>query len=306
MPLPNFVMIGPPKCGTSSVFRWLSAHPRACGSAVKETFYLMDAAHPLLPARNVHEGGREGYERLFQHCSGAQVCFEATTHYLFQDTARETLAALPSRPSVLVLLREPASRVYSSFRYTRDTLALLDRSVTFRAYVEAMRRGDRTFLETRCVSASSRYVLERDIEYSRYALWLEPWFRELGRERVWVALFDAVIREPARFMRDLVARLGIDPQELPEEFGAHNATVRARVPWLQRWARAVAKRHRWAGVKQLGRLYRALAVERAAAPTDDDQLVLDELAREYDTFNDELAALTGMDLGLWARTERRS
>jgi hypothetical protein len=53
MSLPNLVIAGAPKCGTSSLFYWLADHPQACGSTVKETFYLMDEEHPLRRKRKV-------------------------------------------------------------------------------------------------------------------------------------------------------------------------------------------------------------------------------------------------------------
>ncbi len=67
MSLPNVVIVGAPKCGTSSVFAWLADHTEVGSSHVKETFYLMDKGNPLLkPHSNFHEHGLEGYKAYFE------------------------------------------------------------------------------------------------------------------------------------------------------------------------------------------------------------------------------------------------
>ena len=43
MTFPNLVIAGAPRCGTSSLFRWLADHPNVCTSAATETRYLLDA-----------------------------------------------------------------------------------------------------------------------------------------------------------------------------------------------------------------------------------------------------------------------
>jgi len=42
-PLPNLVIAGAPRCGTTSLFSWLKDHPQVGAATVKETFYLMDS-----------------------------------------------------------------------------------------------------------------------------------------------------------------------------------------------------------------------------------------------------------------------
>jgi hypothetical protein len=77
MPLPNLIIGGAPKCGTSSLFQWLADHPEVCGSRVKEIFYLMDRDHPLLKAEsNFHNHGLCGYESYFKK---AQYAFRGAT-----------------------------------------------------------------------------------------------------------------------------------------------------------------------------------------------------------------------------------
>ena len=70
--LPNTVIAGAPKCGTTSLFRWLNDHPDACGSTTKEPRYLIDPDSCLFDkTSNFHDHGLEGYEAYFEHCAGS-------------------------------------------------------------------------------------------------------------------------------------------------------------------------------------------------------------------------------------------
>ena len=64
--LPNLVIAGAPKSGTSSVFRWLADHPQVLGSSVKETYYFVDpGSHMCDPGRHFLTGGIGGYRGFF-------------------------------------------------------------------------------------------------------------------------------------------------------------------------------------------------------------------------------------------------
>ena len=64
--LPNTIVAGAPKCGTTSVFRYLADHPEVCASNVKETRFLIDPGYPLFDAAaNFSIHGLGGYERFF-------------------------------------------------------------------------------------------------------------------------------------------------------------------------------------------------------------------------------------------------
>ena len=126
---------GAPKCGTSTLFTWLAAHPDVCGSTPKETFFLMDEGHPLLNRVNVHASGLGAYGSFFKEKPGAAHRLEGTTQYLYQTTPLSALVELEQPPHVVFVVRRPGARVYSSFRYTANNLARLRRPLEFVDYV---------------------------------------------------------------------------------------------------------------------------------------------------------------------------
>jgi hypothetical protein len=302
--VPNLVIAGAPKCGTSSLFRWLADHPEACGSTPKETFYLMDAGHPLArPEADYHRHGLEGYGRYFTHCrDGARIVFEATTHYIYQRTALEVLSRLRPRPQIVFVLRKPSERVYSSFQYTKNNLARLSPEVSFSRFVELARGGadDAVF---RAYAGRSAYVLKNDIKYSRYVEYVRPWVERFGRARVHVLLFEEMRANPRAFMRDLAGRLGVDASFYDAyDFAAKNETFSLKRLSLHRRVmrlNGLIPRGRLRGLLKGAYLKAQSAGASAGAKTPEDVRALAELDGHFEPFNRQLADELGLELSAW-------
>lgn len=303
--LPNLVIAGAPKCGTSSLYRWLADHPQACGSTPKETFYLMDEGHPLArPGSNFRERGLEGYAEFFGGCGGgARVRFEATTHYIYQRTAPEVLSGLPARPRVVFLLRKPSERVYSSFRYSQNNLANVRRDLTFARFVELSKPdggGDDAVWDE--LAGASAYVLRNDIRYSRYVEYVSAWVERFGRGRVDVLLFEDMKANPRAFMKSFAARVGVDASFYDSyDFPLKNETFGVRYPSLHRGVRRLNELVPAAGLKgALKRVYvKAQSGGASAGRTPEDARALEELEREFRPFNRRLADELGLNLSAW-------
>lgn len=304
MTLPNLVVAGAPKCGTSSLYRWLADHPQACGSTPKETFCLMDEGHPLLrPGSNFHARGLEGYAEFFADCkTGARVVFEATTHYIYQRTALEVLSQLPTRPRVVFLLRKPSERVYSSFRYSQNNLANVRRDLTFARFVELSKSdgGGGAALEE--LAGASAYVLRNDIGFSRYVEYISAWVERFGRGRVDVLLFEDLKANPRAFMKEFAARVGVDASFYDSyDFPLKNETFGVRYPSLHRGVRRLNGLVPSAALKgALKKAYvKAQSGGRSEVKTQEDARALEELEREFRPFNRRLADELGLNLSAW-------
>jgi hypothetical protein len=303
--LPNLVVAGAPKCGTSSLYRWLADHPRACGSKVKETFYLMDEGHPLLrKGSNFHTRGLEGYAEFFADCDErARVVFEATTHYMYQHTAIEVLSKLPTQPHIVFMLRKPSERVYSSFRYSQNNLANVRRDLTFARFVELSKEngnGNGAALED--ATGASAFVLRNDIGFSRYVEHISPWVERFGRERVHVLLFEDLKENPRAFMKDFAARVRLDSSFYDAyDFPLKNETFGVRYPSLHRGVRKLNELVPGVGLKgALKKVYvKAQSGGAENGKTPEDARALEELEREFRPFNQRLADELGLNLSAW-------
>ncbi|HJU56723.1 MAG TPA: sulfotransferase domain-containing protein [Pyrinomonadaceae bacterium] len=303
MTLPNLVIAGAPKCGTSSLFKWLADHTEVCGASVKETFYLMDEGHPLLRKNsNFHRHGLEGYRAHFNN--GSKKCrihFEATTHYLYQRTALEVLSGLPEPPQIVFVLRKPSERVYSSFQYSKNNLANVRSDLSFSSFVDEIRRDPDSQLIDE-YAGESAYVLRNDIRYSRYIEYLSAWVARFGSERVHVLLLEEMKRAPRAFMQDLARRVRIDPAFYDSyDFPVMNETVNIKHPSLHRRVRKLnGLVPRWPLKGLMKSIYlKSQSAQTVNEKTPEDRRALTELEQEFRPYNQRLAEGLGLDLSAW-------
>src|SRR5690348_13644789 len=108
MPLPNAVIAGVNKAGTTSLFHALAAHPDVTASKVKETHFFdpLKYGEPTPPLQE--------YARFFPREATTPVVLEATPGYFYggDPLATALREALPDA-RVVVVLREPGERAFS-------------------------------------------------------------------------------------------------------------------------------------------------------------------------------------------------
>ena len=304
MNLPNVVIAGAAKCGTTSLFKWLADHPEVGGPREKELFYLMDKGHPLLKRdSNYHNHGLDGYKTYFQgHNSNYKVIIEATTHYIYQQTAIDVLSNLDPRPQIIFMLRKPSQRVYSSFRFTQNVMANLDKSVSFSQFIEALRSGRTDSLVKSFSSIENALLLMNIIKYSQYIDYISNWIPRFGRERIHVFLFEHMLKNPRTFMHELAMCFGIEPSFYENyDFKSHNKTVRIKNQFLHRQARRAAELMPQGIVKNVLRdLYlKVQADKQEAAVSPEDLMTLHDLDDYFKPFNQRLAHELSIDISAW-------
>lgn len=307
---PNLLILGPPKCGTSSLFRWLADHPGVLPSNPKETFYLVDADSPFLrPGSCYLECGEAGWQTYFDTtATDCPIRLEGTTHTLFQSLAIEVLSRQTPQPHVVVVLRKPSERIYSSFQFTRHVLAGIDPELDFARFHRLRQRRDTARLARHTRIDRSLWVLLRDLDYSRYHRWLEPWQRALDPGRLHILLFEDLMADPRSAVSRLAETLALDTSgpRAQDFYGSYpfpreNATFEPRSRRLHHWARRLrpfVPRHRLS--LGLYRLYLGLQRRRRRPERPPaDQVVLAEIDELLADDNRRLTETFGLDLGAW-------
>ena len=122
--MPDFLVIGAPKAGTTALHAALAAHPGLYLSAIKEPkFFLSDGPPPTkggpgdaLTYRE-HVWRREDYEALFDQAPAGTLRGESTPLYLYDRAAmRRIRAALPGA-ALIVIVRDPVERAHSNWTH---------------------------------------------------------------------------------------------------------------------------------------------------------------------------------------------
>jgi len=215
-PLPDFVVLGAQRCGTTSLFDDLVRHPQVRAPLAKELHYF--TLH--------HRRPLEWYRRCFPVLREGEQTFEATPYYLFHPSVPARVArALPDARFV-VLLRDPVARAVSHYLHTRRTGdEPLDLERALDAEPDRMRRAARLGVDS---PAAHEIVRQHSyLSRSRYGEQVERWLEQVPRERLHVLRTEDLAADPARELSALTAFLGLEPW-LPQEFTHH--TRRGTVP----------------------------------------------------------------------------
>ena len=141
--LPDFFLIGAPKAGTSALHAALARHPGLFLSPVKEPKYYLcgDSPPPAYKGPGVAHSNqewvwqRERYRDLFDGAGEHVPCGESTPFYLYNRDARRRIAADRPDARLIVVLRDPVDRAYSTWMHLR-----LDGLEPCADIVEAVRR----------------------------------------------------------------------------------------------------------------------------------------------------------------------
>lgn len=195
---PNLIVCGAPKCGTSSLYFWLAAHPEVGASRAKETFFFADEVNRFNKGCNYLEHGLEAYATLFAHCADKPVRFEATAPYIYYETAIKGISELPETPKLVFILREPGARLLSQY--------------LFEKYRTGRFGGD-----------FGEYIQTPGIlDHGYYFRYLQKWIAAFGAGSIRVIQFEALMAHPAKYMKQLATWLRIDPTFYDD----HDYTVR--------------------------------------------------------------------------------
>lgn len=227
--LPNFLLIGAAKCGTTSLYHYLRQHPQVFMSPVKEPRFFALDGHPL-DFRGPHdERFRQGittsldaYRELFEQVSDERAVGEASVLYLLHPAAPEAIARRIPDVRLIAVLRDPVDRAYSAFLFhQREGFEPLT------DFDEALRA------EPRRIAAGWYYTWHyRDQGF--YHRNLRRYFERFDRSQIRVYLYEDLDRDPEGTLADIFRFLGVDDGFRATLATRHNPSGRPRSVRLQR------------------------------------------------------------------------
>lgn len=109
--LPSFIVIGGMRCGTSSMYHYLSEHPEICMSSMKETDFFVRKTN--------YWRGLEWYRARFD--GEAKAYGEASPNYTKRHShpgVPECMHAIVPDVKLIYIVRNPLARIVSHYVYT--------------------------------------------------------------------------------------------------------------------------------------------------------------------------------------------
>jgi len=206
--LPNALVVGVPKAGTTSLYRYLMENKHVYFPSIKEPHFFV---HRELKGRiPVCIDNWTEYTSLFSNAGNSSIIGEASVFYFYYHSCsiREIKNKLGSDIYIVVVLRNPVDRAFSAYRYA---MALnKDENLTFS---QALKAEKQRIAENK-VSPMLFYV-----DCGLYAERLECWMNAFRNMKV--ILFDDLVTDPGGVLDDVFRFFGIenkDPIDYSRQF----------------------------------------------------------------------------------------
>jgi hypothetical protein len=217
--MPNFLVIGASKSGTTSLYRYLEQHPEIFMSPVKEPkFFAYEGEKPdfrgpgdRLTIRDTMTDLKD-YEALFEGASDEKALGEASPIYLYSEKAVQRIKHHVPEAKLIAVLRDPAERAYSSFLHkTRDGREPLA------DFGEALEAEDGRIRDR---WAPGWHYGRRGFYHEQ----LSRYYKAFDPSQIRVYLYEDLSADPAEVLKDVCQFLDVDPGFVPDTSLRHNVS----------------------------------------------------------------------------------
>ena len=273
---PSFVHIGGQRCGSSWMHRCLAEHPEVFTPEPKELHYF--TRH--------HAMGDAWYRARFTPGPGHKAWGESTPMYISYEPAAAALHAINPACRLACCLRNPIDRAFSIFQLKRNTDMA---GVTFEQVLDD----------------NVDDVWDRGL----YLKHIKRWIELFGADALLIQIYDDLVKDDARIVRELYAHIGVDAAYRPTWLGkTQNAVImpgvqdklkKSGMGWVIRKVRnspvgpAIRRWNKSQKAQKAGS-YQGMSTETKA-----------RLAEFYKEPNAELGAFLKRDLSHWTPAEFR-
>tara|TARA_Y100000996_G_scaffold380431_1_gene334320 strand:+ start:460 stop:1302 length:843 start_codon:yes stop_codon:yes gene_type:complete len=182
--LPDFLIIGAKRCGTTSLFSHLPEHPSIAKSHHDNMGFFNDNFHlgvnwykSFFPTKS--------YKKKIKKKYGKFLTFDVTTTYMESKRTAENIIKIKPEIKIIVILRNPIDRAYSQFNVSvkekTEELSFDDaiNEEINRLEMEISENGEERLLE---FSREHRHYIKKSL----YAMQLKPWFEIFPRKNILV------------------------------------------------------------------------------------------------------------------------
>lgn len=186
---PDFIIVGPQKTGSTSLYFDLLQHPQLVGPEEKE-LHFFDHTEKF-------DRGPEYYHSCFPEAAAKQIVFESTPNYFVNASARSRIYDYNPRLKIIILLRNPVHRFVSQF-FHFHAMALDDQTLKEEGKANEKWEGDSTRLDD--IFERYRAGREDPLHYfasGEYIVHLREWENMFGRENIHYVLSDEFAADPA-------------------------------------------------------------------------------------------------------------
>ena len=237
--LPDFFLVGHPKCGTAALCQMLKYHPQISIPAKEPQFFVPEMRSRFRQA-NLRERPTtlDAYLSLFADIGPEQRAGEATTLYLESAMAAARIAEMQPAARIIAILREPASFLRSLHLQEVHNYGETEKDFQKAIELEDVRRRGKHIPR---FSQSPQRLMYSD--YVRYVEQLRRYQAVFPSEQVLILIYDDFVRDNEAIVRKVLRFLEVD-DTVPIPLIKTKTLPAVRSHFLHQLARAVLIAHR--------------------------------------------------------------
>ncbi|MEU7908685.1 sulfotransferase [Actinoplanes sp. NPDC049118] len=225
---PSFLICGGQRCGTTSLYRALAAHPTVLKAVLHKGVHYFDVSYER--GKGWYRGHfplQRSAERVRTKYGVEAQTFESSPYYMYHPQAAARIAADLPGAKLVVLVRDPVERAYSQhhhelargFEHERDFGNALALEPPRLHRQEHKLATDPTYYSF----AHQHHAYRSRGEYARY---LSVMAQHVGRERIHVVESERFFTEPEKTYDEVCSFLGLRLDLGHPAFERHNARPR--------------------------------------------------------------------------------
>ena len=209
MHLPNFIILGVGKSGTTTINYLLDQHPEVMMSKVKEpNFFALEGETKITgyDADDPHGfyhypqslTNFEDYKALFKSVKGEKIIGDCSNMYQYSTKAADNIKKYVPNAKLLGVFRNPSERLFSRYQH----LLRVNRCPTPNF--------------TDCFTRGNLWWQKKDlIQEGFYYTHMKYYFEHFDRSKIKIMLYDDFKNNPATFMQEIFDYLEIDKTFTP-------------------------------------------------------------------------------------------
>lgn len=225
-PLPDFLIIGTQRGGTTSLYRYLGSHPEVCPAVLNKGIHYFDTNYPKGDRWYRSHFPSTPYRAWVRRRAGAPstVTGEGSPYYIFHPMGAERIAACVPDARFILLLRDPVDRAYSHYQHE------VARGFETLPFEEALQReeerldGEEAKLRADAAYVSFEHQHHSYLARGRYLDQIRRWNTFLPADRLLVIDSADMFEDSDGTYRRVLEFLGLSPRSLPQyqKLNAHS------------------------------------------------------------------------------------
>jgi len=254
--LPNFLLVGATKSGTTSLYQYLNEHPQIYMPGIKEPMFFTSPEllkkeklknkylkrYTRVPINNLDE-----YKSLYSNVNNEIAVGEASPQYLFtHETTIPLIKKYLGDIKIIVILRNPVDRAYSAYRHNqRYDLHAQDRNENL-SFIDALNIEDER-IKTRSFRMMFFYK-SMSMYYDQVRSYKDNF------SQVFVCKFEELEINPSSLMKKIYSFLDVDNNFIPNVEIRYNIAISNNLNFIQKALLKTNNQVRWKIMHKTGEL----------------------------------------------------